>query len=163
MKRIFVLALIALIGVVVTGRITLGEAGAMRFLMTLEGHMDEGRPAEGCDMLHDELEFHVIDRTADTTKDMTGGKEEYCALVKLQAAAMTLLPTSKSTKVSQVKVSRDWMHPWTSHVTYTEDKDISIRGANVTIRTTSDDEITLVQTFTGVKLRKHDAEVWRAE
>ena len=49
MKRILVLALLAVIGVFVTGRITLGEAGAMRFLMNMSTLTDEGKSEEVCD------------------------------------------------------------------------------------------------------------------
>jgi hypothetical protein len=163
MKRIFMLALLALIGVFVTGRITLGEAGAMRFLMNHEQLVDENKPDEACDRVHDDLQFNVIDHSEGSTKELKGGKQEYCSLVKLATTALALVPHSKSTRVSQVKVSRDWMHPWTSHVSYTQDQDITIRGANVTVKTTSDARITMVQTLSGVKLHKLDGEVWAAE
>ena len=163
MKRILVLALLAVIGVFVTGRITLGEAGAMRFLMNMSTLTDEGKSEEVCDQFHDDLKFHVIDHTGESTKDLNGGKQELCSLVKTSIAALSLVPHSKQTNISKLTVAREVMHPWTSRVTYTEDQDITIRGANVTLKTTSDDKITLVQTFGGVKVLKIDAEMWLAE
>jgi hypothetical protein len=163
MKRLFVLALLALTGVFATGRITLGESGANRYLMTMSKLTDEGKSDEVCAMFHDELQFHVVDRTGPSTKDLDGGKAELCALVQASIAALSRVPHDKETSITKLAVTREWLHPWTSRVTYTEDQDIAIRGANVTLKTTSDDKITLVQTLTGVKLLKLDAEVWQAE
>ena len=53
--------------------------------------------------------------------------------------------------------------PWTSEVSYAEHRTLSIQGANVSLQTVSDDEITLVQTFSGVKLRKVKSEVYKAD
>ena len=64
---------------------------------------------------------------------------------------------------NDVTVKRNWLHPWTSEVSYIEDRTLTIRGANVRISTTSDDVITLVQTFSGVKLRKLKAEAYLNE
>lgn len=163
MKRILMLGVLALIGAFVTGFITLGEPGAMRFLMNMSKLTDEGKAEEVCGLFHDDLEYHVIDHTGPSTKNLDGGKQELCSLVTTTIAALAAVPHHKQTNLTKVSVEREWMHPWTSRVTYTEDQDISIRGANVTLKTTSDDKITLVQTFTGVKLLKLDAEVWVAE
>jgi hypothetical protein len=163
MKKLVVLALLALIGVFVTGRITLGEAGAHRFLMTSSKLTDEGKSDEICAMIHEELKFHVIDRTGPSTQEVDGGKQELCALTQTSITALQLVPHDKETTISKLAVTRDLMHPWTSQVTYTDDQDITIRGANMTVKTTSDARITLVQTLTGVKLLKLDAEIWQAE
>jgi hypothetical protein len=163
MKRILVLALLALVGIFVTGRITLGEAGAMRFLMNMNTLTDDGKSEAVCNQFHDDLRFHVIDHTGPATKDVAGGKQELCSLVSASITALSLVPHSKQTHISKVVVAREWTHPWTSQVTYTDDQDITIRGANVTLKTTSDNKITLVQSFGGVKLLKLDAELWLAE
>ncbi len=55
-----------------------------------------------------------------------------------------------------VSVKRDWLHPWTSEVSYTEHRTLSIPSIQQNFHTISEDEIVLVQTFSGVKLRKLD-------
>lgn len=163
MKRILFLAVLAVIAVFVTGSITLSEAGAMRFLMNMSTLTDQGKGEEVCDQLHDDLEFHLIDHTSPSTKELKGGKQELCSLIKASVAALSAVPHDRHSNFTKVNVTREWLHPWTSQVSYTEDQDITIRGANVTLKTTSDDKVTLVQTFTGVKLLKIDAEMWVAE
>lgn len=163
MKRIFVLALLALVGVFVTGRITLGEAGAVRFVTAMGQNTSKGDADAICDALHDDLQFQLVDRSADTTKESSGGKQEMCQLARSNIAVLSQVPNDMHVNITNVTVQRDWMHPWTSHVSYTEDLDITIRGANVTMKTTSEDKITLVQTLTGVKLLKLDSEIWAAE
>ena len=64
---------------------------------------------------------------------------------------------------NDVIVTRSWLHPWTSKVSYSEDRTLALRGANVSLNTTSDDTITLVQTFSGVKLLKLEAEAYLTE
>jgi hypothetical protein len=163
MKRFFILAVLALTVVFVTGRITLGESGAMRFLMNMSQLTDEGKGEEVCDQFHDDLRFHVIDHTGATTKDLEGGKQELCELVKSSVAALSAVPHDRRSNFTKVGVTQEWLHPWTSQVSYTEDQDITIRGANITLKTTSDDKVTLVLTLAGVKLLRMDAEAWMAE
>ena len=163
MKRIFVLAVLALVGVYVSGRISLGESGAVRFLMKMENLMGEAKFDEVCDLFHEDLQFHLTDHTGGEAKEVTGGKAEFCALARTQAAALALVPHTMNTQVENVKATLDWKHPWTSQVTYTENRSLTIQGANVTLNTTSDDNITLVRTLSGVKLRRVEAEAWVAE
>ena len=94
---------------------------------------------------------------------MSGGKEEFCALTRETAAGLHLLPHSMNVNYTDVNATQNWLHPWTSEVSYHENRSLTIRGANVTLRTVSDDEITLVQTFSGVKLRKLKSEVYKAD
>jgi hypothetical protein len=163
MKRIFVYAVLALVGVFVTGRITLGESGAMRFLMKMESLMGEQKAEEVCAMFHDDLEFHVIDHTGGGSKDTTGNKQEFCRITREGVDALSKVPHHMNVELLDVKVKRDWMHPWTSEVSYVEKRGITIQGANITLNTETEGSIVLVQTLTGVKVRKVDAETFLAE
>jgi hypothetical protein len=158
MKKILVLALLSLAAVFITGRITLGEAGAMRFVAQMEDRMREGRADEVCAMFHDDLEVNISDHTSEDGS-LEGGKDELCQHTRMAAAALQMLPYTMDVEFDEVNVERNWLHPWTSRVSYVENRALSIRGANVTVRTVSEDTITLVQTFSGVKLRKLAADV----
>ena len=46
---------------------------------------------------------------------------------------------------------------------YLEVRELTVRGANVSLRTVSEDTLTLVQTLSGVKLRKLSADVSPAQ
>ncbi|HEY6126051.1 MAG TPA: hypothetical protein VIV63_15465 [Steroidobacteraceae bacterium] len=163
MKKLVLLLLLVLAGVYGVGRMKLGEAGAMRFLADMEALMNDGNAEEVCAMFHEDLEVEISDRSGDSPQEMSGDKEEFCALTTETAAGLHLLPHSMSVNYTDVNVTRNWLHPWTSEVSYLENRSLTIRGANVTLRTVSEDEITLVHTFSGVKLLKLKSDVHRAD
>jgi hypothetical protein len=163
MKRIFVLALLAAAGAFALGRVTLGEAGATRFLMKMENLMNEGKVDEICDLFHEDLEFRVVDHTGGGPKEKQGDKQSFCQIARESVDALSKVPHRMSVEVRDVTVKRDWKHPWTSEIDYVEKRSITIQGANITLNTESDDTIVLVQTLTGVKLRKVTAETFVAE
>ena len=74
-----------------------------------------------------------------------------------------MLPHSMRVEYTDVEVRQTLTHPWTSEVTYSEHRALSIFGANVVLRTVSNDEITLVNTFSGVKLRKVTSQLFKAD
>ena len=74
-----------------------------------------------------------------------------------------MIPHNMNVQWNDVEVTRSWLHPWTSEVSYTEDRALSIPGTNVQIRTTSENTMKLVMTFSGVKMRAIDSEIWVAE
>lgn len=158
MKKVVVLVLLAVVAVFVTGRVSLGESGAMRFVQQMEQHMNEGDADAVCAMLHDELEITILDSNLPGGA-LEGGKDELCAQTHLVVKALRALPHTMNVTFEDVEVERRWLHPWTSTVHYTEDRKLSIRGSGVTVRTISEDSLTLVQTFGGVKLRKLTADV----
>ena len=114
-------------------------------------------------MFHEDLEVQINDQSGESPRKLNGGKEELCALTTESVAGLTLLPHSMSVNYTEVNVTRDWLHPWTSQVSYLENRTFSIHGTDVTLRTVSDDEMTLVHTFWGVKLLKLKSEVYRAD
>jgi hypothetical protein len=162
MKKILLLAALAFLAVFITGRISLGEAGAMRFVTQMESLMREGKADEVCAMFHDDLTVNIIDHST-PDGSLEGGKAELCEHTRMAAAALEMLPHSMNVDFEDVAVSRRWLHPWTSEVTYLERRALTIAGANVSVRTVSEDTLTLVQTFSGVKLRKLTADVSLAE
>jgi hypothetical protein len=165
MKKVIVFALLAVIGVYLTGRVSLGESGAMRFVMEMDSLMNEGKADEVCAMFHDDLEFSIVDHTSTDGGSATveGGKQDFCNTTRAQVAALQKVPHTMSVDFNDVTVKRSWLHPWTSEISYTEDRTFTIRGANVRLNTTSDDTITLVQTLSGVKLLRVQVEAWIAE
>jgi hypothetical protein len=162
MKKVLVLALLALAAVFVTGRISLGESGAMRFVSQMESLMNEGKADEVCALFHDDLEVKISDHSTEDGS-LEGGKTELCEHTRMAAAALQMLPHTMNVNFENVNVERDWLHPWTSRVFYLEERTFTIQAANVTVRTVSEDTLTLVQTLSGVKLRKLTAEVSLAQ
>jgi hypothetical protein len=62
-----------------------------------------------------------------------------------------------------VNATRKLTSPWTSELSYAERRTFTVPGANITLRTVSKDQITLVQTLSGVKLRKLKSEVFKTD
>ena len=163
MKKVVFLLILVLVVVYGVGRARLGEAGAMRFLSNMEDLMSEGKADEVCDLFHDDLEVEITDSTGGTANNLSGGKEELCDLTRATVAGLNLVPNDMSVNYTEVNATHDWKHPWTGVVSYLENRSLSIRGTGVTMRTVSNDEITLVHTFSGVKLRKLKSEVYKAD
>ena len=163
MKKFLLLLVLALVGVYGVGRMKLGESGAMRFLAEMESLMNEGKGQEVCEMLHDDLEVEIADHSGESVQEVNGGKEEFCKLTVTTAAGLNLVPHSSNVNYTEVEAKHDWLHPWTSEISYLENRSLSIPAANVTLRTVSEDEITLVHTFSGVKLLKIKSEVYKAD
>ena len=163
MKKSLLLLVLVIIGVYGVGRMKLGEAGAMRFLAQMERLMGEGKGEKVCEMFHDDLEIDITDHTGDTVREMSGGKDEFCELTTTTAAGLNLVPHSSSVNLTEVESKQSWLHPWTSEISYLENRSLSIRGAGITIRTVSEDQITLVHTFSGVKLLKIKSEIYEAD
>jgi hypothetical protein len=162
-KRIIVLLGLALAVLIGIGRFNLGESGAMRFMAKMEALMGEGNGAAVCDMFHDDLEVEVIDHSGRETREVVGGKTEFCELTQATAAGLRELPHSMNVNYTEVTASQSLTSPWTSQVSYDEHRTLTIQGANTTLRTVSNDEITLVQTLDGVKLLKVKSEVFKAD
>lgn len=163
MKKLVFLLILAVIGVYGVGRLRLGESGAMRFLTSMESLMNEGKAEEVCAMFHDDLEVEISDQSGDSPRNVSGGKQELCDLTKATVAGLSAVPHSMNVEYTAVNSKQDWLHPWTGEISYSENRSFSILGANITLRTVSNDEITLVHTFSGVKLRKLKSHVFKAD
>jgi hypothetical protein len=154
MKKILWFAVFALIAVYVVGAIRFSEMGAMKFISDLENLSLEGKSEEFCDHLHDDMEVSISDYSADPPADFEGGKDDFCEYVTKASTGMALLGVSMQARRDDVIVERSWLHPWTAEVSYSETRTTRIRAANVTLNTEGEDEWTLVQTFTGVKVKR---------
>jgi len=163
MKKFLVLLVLVVAGIYGVGRIKLGEAGAMRFLAQMDSMMTSGKGEEICAMFHEDLEIDITDQTGDRPLHLSGGKKEFCEITVTAAANLNVLPHSMTVNFTEVETKSDWLHPWTSDVSYLENRTLTIPATNVTFRTVSNDEITLVHTFSGVKLRKLKSAVYKAD
>ncbi|HYJ41503.1 MAG TPA: hypothetical protein VEW08_11980 [Steroidobacteraceae bacterium] len=163
MKKVAFLLILAVIGTYGVGRVMLGESGAMRFLTSMESMMSEGKAEEVCAMFHEDLEIEISDDSGESPKNISGGKPELCDITKATVAGLSIVPHSMNVDYTEVNARQDWLHPWTGEISYLENRSFSIPGASITLRTVSHDEITLVHTFSGVKLRKLKSEVYKAD
>jgi hypothetical protein len=163
MKRIIILLALTLVTVYGLGRFNLGESGAMRFMAKMESLTNAGDHASVCEMFHDDLEMDIADDSGDERRQVSGGKRELCGLVRETIMGLQMLPHSMQVEYSDVRASLELTSPWTGELSYAEHRTLSIPGANVSLRTVSNDEITLVQTFTGVKLLKLKSKVFKAD
>ena len=163
MKKILFLLVLAAIGTWGIGRAKLGEAGAMRFLTNMETLMRDGKADEVCALFHEDLEVEISDDSGESPQNVSGGKAELCDLTKVTVASLNLVPNVMTVDYTDVTAKQDYLHPWTGEVSYHENRSFTIRGTDLTLRTVSNDEITLVYTFSGVKLRKLKSEVYKAD
>lgn len=163
MKKFVLVLAIALAAAYGVGRVNLGESGAMRFMAKMESLISEGKSEEVCAMFADDLEVEIADHSGEAVHNVNGGKQEFCELTTETIEGFQLLPHSMRVDYTDVEATQTLGKPWTSQVTYSEHRTLSILGANVTLRTVSNDEITLVQTFSGVKLLKVKSELYKAD
>ena len=163
MKKLVVLLIFSAVAVFGVGRFNLGESGAMRFLAKMESLTNEGKVDEVCAMFHDDLEVDIADHTGEATHKVHAGKQEFCELTRTTVAGFQMLPHSMGVQFTNVTSRQTLAHPWTGEVSYSEHRTFSIPGANLTLRTVSEDQITLVQTFAGVKLRKVTSQVFKTD
>jgi hypothetical protein len=152
MKTLFALLLALLAAAYVYGVSSLSESGANRFLDDLESLSLHGKSAEYCARLHDDLRVSIRDHSAVPPADFDGGRAEFCAFVSQAAKGVDLLGISTQVTREDFTVTRSWLHPWTAQVSYHEDRVTTMSKINATAHTRSDDELTLVQTFGGIKL-----------
>jgi hypothetical protein len=163
MKKLLALIALVAVGVYGVGMVNLSELGANRFLSALEDLSMRGEAEQFCQRLHEDLEVSIDDHTAEEPVSIKGGKAEYCEYVSAASRGMGLLGASTDLMRHNFTVERSWLHPWTVHVTYDEERTTTMSRINFTLSTESEDELTLVQTFGGVKLRRLQARAWRAE
>ncbi|MEJ0087047.1 MAG: hypothetical protein WDO72_15320 [Pseudomonadota bacterium] len=159
MKKILALLLLLGVGIYGAGPVKLSESGATRFLDELESLSLRGESAAYCALLHDDLVVAIRDHTApDQPRDIDGGKAEFCDYVSMAAKGMSIIrPETRATRAN-FTVTRNWLHPWTAHVSYHETRTTHMKLANVTLNTVSDDQWILVNTFAGLKVLRLESE-----
>jgi hypothetical protein len=163
MKKIVGLVLVLVIAAYGIGRFNLGETGAIRFLAQMESLMNEGDASKVCAMFHEDLEVAIADHSGEALRQVSGGKKELCELTRASIAGLQMVPHEMQVDYTEVNATRKFSSPWTSDLSYAEHRTFTVPGANITLRTISNDQITLVQTLSGVKLRKLKSEVFKTE
>jgi hypothetical protein len=154
MKKILLLVVLGLLGVQAYGAILFSESGTNEFLNELEHLSLSGKGQEYCDRLHDDMEVSIDDRSADPPAVFEGGKKEFCDYVSYAAKGMDIIGVSTSVQRDDFTVRRSWLHPWTAEVSYVESRTTTMSAINVTLNTEGEDEWTLVNTFSGVKVMR---------
>ena len=161
MKKLFWLLVLALIWVYGSGFVSLGESGAIRFLNNWEQLSMDGDADAVCDLMHDDLEVSMDDRSSGGRPvRFEGGKKEFCEYSQQAIPALKLLLSSMQVTREDIEVKRDWLHPWTADVRYTERRSMSMPAAGLQLNTIGEDSLTLVKTFGGVKILRLDAKTW---
>ena len=160
---ILTLAVLAVAGVYIFGAVRFSEMGALNYIGDLEALAMNGETREYCDRLHEDMEVSIRDYSAEPSAAIDGGRDELCDYITAASKGMAFLGVSMQTHVEDVEVTRSWLHPWTADLSYSESRTTRIRAANVTLKTESEDEWTLVQTFSGVKVKRLVSEVRLAE
>jgi len=155
MKKLFWIAALALVWVYGSGFMSLGERGAMGYLNEWEQYSLNGDAESICGMMHEQMEFSIDDRTTPGQPiDMQGGKAELCDYYAKVVPAMKHIVSDMSVTREDVEVKRDWLHPWTAEVAYTEHRSVSMSVIQMQVNTVGEDKITLVKTLTdGVKIK----------
>ena len=152
MKKFLLLVVLGLLGVQAYGAIVFSESGANGFLNELEHLSLSGQGAEYCDRLHDDMEVSIDDRSANPPAVFEGGKQEFCNYVSYAAKGMDIIGVSTNVQRDDFTVKRSWLHPWTAEVSYIESRTTTMSVINTTLKTEGEDEWTLVNTFSGVKV-----------
>lgn len=155
MKKIFWIVAVALAWIYGSGYTSLGPRGAMSHLDEWEQLSLNGDADGICEMMHEELEFSIDDRTTPGRPlDMQGGKAELCDYYAQVVPAMKHIVSGMNVRRDDVEVKRDWLHPWTAEVSYTEQRSVSMAGIQMQVNTVGEDRLTLVKTLTdGVKIK----------
>ena len=159
MKKILWGVVLIVAGIYGTGALKLSESSANGFLDELESLSLQGKAAEYCALLHDDLTVSIRDHTApEQPRDFDGGKAEFCDYVSSAAKGMSIIRPETHLTRDDFTVTRSWSHPWTAHVSYHETRRTHMSVVNVTLNTVSDDQWTLINTFGGLKVLRLESE-----
>jgi hypothetical protein len=159
MKKVLLLLVLVLLGVYVQGAFLFSESGANDFLNELESLSLQGKSDEFCARLHDDMKVSIDDHSAEPPANIEGGKREFCDYVSYAARGLDLLGVSTQVQRDDFTVRRSWLHPWTAEVSYNESRTTQMSRVNATLYTESDDQWTLVNTFSGVKVMRLTSKV----
>ena len=162
MKKIVLFLLLVVGAIYGFGFVTLSERGANRFLDELESLSLTGKGQEYCARLHEDLKVSIRDHSADPPADFDGNRDDFCAYVTYAMNSVEILGISTQVTRENFTVTRDWLHPWTAQFRYHEVRTTTLSKAATTLHTVGDDELTLVQTFDGLKLLTLQSKVERA-
>ncbi len=133
------------------GRLMFTESRLLPLLTAHTLQVYEG-DASACDFYDDEVLVDIIQDTRRGRWEIEGGKDELCDFLRKTAAGFVLVDANVSTNFSDISLQRKgfpWMEAtlrYTEHMTVQSD-----RLPEMVF--TSEDELVLVRTLTGVKVR----------
>jgi hypothetical protein len=154
LKKLLWLAVIAVTYVIASGYYTLGEAGVNRFLDRMDEASIKGDAQTQCDLLADDIEVSVHDHSGPGAKTVEGGKDKLCELVKKVSAVQALVPMSMTVRRDNLIVEHGFLHCWTAEISYFEHQSASIPSRGFSLKTVSENHLTLVKTWSGVVIKR---------
>jgi len=163
MAKLFWVAVILLAGVYGWGYASLNESAAIHFLNDMETMTANGDAQGLCDLLTDDMQVSILDHTSGKDQVTTGGKAVACEQIRSTAPAMALLKATIEVQREKLKVQRTLLKPWTMDVSYTEKRHTNVQRAGIELNTESEDKLTLIRTFSGVKIKYLASEAWLAD
>ncbi|MFL6672649.1 MAG: hypothetical protein ACJ8LG_05060 [Massilia sp.] len=150
MKKIFLL--VALCGAFyLHARTSFSESHITTWLGEHSAKAMAGEPS-ACDDYADDMEVVLRAEGRRGAWEVEGGKNQMCGYLKQSAAVFTVLQASTRAEFQDLRVVRDGF-PWMkARVTYSQRTDVSAqRIPGFTIA--SEDELVLVRTLSGIKIR----------
>ena len=151
-----ILGLIVIAAALIWGwpAITLSDKAAIAYLDELEALSMQGRPADYCERMHDDLAVAVEDGTSELagTVRIDGGKQTWCEHIASVSKGVVQLGMQTHATRHDFRLSRRWNEPWTARVSYDEERTSTIPRINVVLRTESSDRWILVNTLEGVRV-----------
>lgn len=150
MKKLLLLVL-ACVAYYAHARYTFTEEQVTRWLAQHTARAMGGEK-EACDDYTDDVEVSLLAHGRRGHWEVEGGKNEICGYLKQAAAAMTVLQASTRLEFDSVKVTRDGF-PWrTARVQVVQR--MAVSAANIpSTEVRAEDELVLVRTFGGLKIR----------
>jgi hypothetical protein len=163
MAKLFWFAVIALAGIYGVGYASLNAGAVTIFLNDMEVMTTKGDAQGLCDLFADAAQVAILDHTSGKDQTVKGGKDVACQQIAATAPAMAMLQTTTEVQREELKVERSLLKPWTAEISYTEKRHTNMQRAGLQISTESDDKLTLIRTFSGVKITRLESEAWLAD
>lgn len=159
MKKILIVAIVALAGIYITGYVAFSETSVNRYLDKMEAMTFRGEGEALCELFDENFSAVLIDHLSGRGAEQKMNKEEMCKISVAAHLMYSALQVSSNVQRKEFAIKRDWLHPWTADVSYVELRSLSSpRGPLPS--TESEDELVLVKTFSGTKIKRIKSEVW---
>lgn len=108
---------------------------------------------KACDNFTDDVEVMIKAHSMHKTWEVEGGKDELCGYLRQVTAALTVLQAHVETSADNFKVQPKGF-PWLdTKVSYTEHTTISAGQYFPTITSSSEEELVITRTLTGLKIK----------
>lgn len=150
MKKLLVLFL-AFAAYYAHARYTFSDEQVTRWLAQHTARAMGGETA-ACDDYADDIEVSLVAHGRRGHWEVEGGKDEICGYLKQAAAALTVLQASTRLEFDSVKVTRAGF-PWRTARVQVAQR-MAVSAANIPgTEVRSEDELVLVRTFTGLRIK----------